>query len=466
MMTHYGGFPAFDVLYDTGGHLVDPNAEAEALNYLRGPDGAGITDVAIISHGWNNDISEARVLYSNFFSALQSVLPQEPRWGVANRNLAVIGVFWPSKKFAEADLIPGGAAGLTSGIDAKLNAQLDVLQQLYAGEPSAAERIQHAREQIAKLEISQSAQDDFVFVLKSLLPPPRGERDEGLDDARQELEDASSPGHAVLSRLSVPVFPVLPAAQSGGAALALAMAAGGAGGGAANVFTDIGSGIKAGASRLLNLFTYYTMKDRAGIVGRTGVAQTLAKIQAVSAERTGTGKNKMRVHLIGHSFGGRLVTSSANTLSGGSKVDSVLLLQAAYSHNGLAQNWDGNNHDGAFRAVAKNPNVAGPILITHSAHDQAVGLAYPLASRLMNQTAAAIGDANDPFGGMGRNGAQHTPEAFDDVLSPVSFQYQGPPGGKFIRNLNGDGPAPKPTITGHSDVAKPEIAWAWLCAIL
>src|SRR6185312_12660238 len=468
MMVHYGGFPAFDLMYDTGGHLVDPAAEDEALNYLGGQDSAAITDIAVISHGWNNDISEARVLYSNFFSALQSVVPKEPRWAAANRQLAVIAVFWPSKRFVEADLIPGGAAGLADGMDAKLNAQLDILQQLYAGDPAAAGKVQHARDQIAKLEVSQSAQDDFVFALKSMLPPPRGERDEGLDDAREQLDHSSSPGHAVLSRLSVPVFPVMhnSSSASGGAALALAMAAGGGTvGGAANIFTDIGSGIKAGASRLLNLFTYYTMKDRAGIVGRTGAAQTVAKIQAASISRTAAGKKPLKIHLMGHSFGGRLVTSVANALAPGKKVDSILLLQAAYSHNGMAKNWDSKNDDGAFRAVAANPNVAGPMLITHSVHDQAVGLAYPLASRLMNQVAAAIGDANDPFGGMGRNGAQHTPEAFDDFLGAVEFKYQAAAAGKFIRNLNADGPTPKPTITGHSDVAKPEIAWAWLNSV-
>jgi hypothetical protein len=80
----------------------------------------------------------------------------------------------------------------------------------------------------------------------------------------------------------------------------------------------------------------------------------------------------------------------------------------------------------------------------------------------MNQVAAALGDANDKFGGMGRNGAQHTPEAFDDFLLDVGVKYKPLALGKTIRNLNGDGPVPKPTINSHGDVAKPELAWAWL----
>jgi transposase InsO family protein len=37
--------------------------------------------------------------------------------------------------------------------------------------------------------------------------------------------------------------------------------------------------------------------------------------------------------------------------------------------------------------------------------------------------------------------------------------------GKTIRKLNGDGPSPKLTITSHGDVAKPEIAWAWVSSL-
>jgi hypothetical protein len=455
MLTQYGGFPAFDLMYDTGGHLVDPAAEAEALAFLTNPQKN--TDIAVMSHGWNNDIDEARQLYANFFSNVRSLNAEENGIFGDARQLAILAILWPSKKFADSDLIPGGAAGLNTP-DAKINGQLDALQELYAADPTSAAKIQHAREQVAKLEVSQSAQDDFVFILKSLLPPPRGERDEGLDDAREHLESVSAPGHVVLARLALPVFPVLPTIGGGGAA-AVPGATMTHTGQAASLFGDISSGIKSGASRLLNLFTYYTMKDRAGIVGRTGVAQTIAKVQAL---RTSP-ESKVRIHLIGHSFGGRLVTSAANAMS--EPLQSMLLLQAAYSHNGLGKDWDNAGHDGAFRAVVANRKISGPIVITHSVHDLAVGVAYPLASRLMNQAAARFGDANDKFGGIGRNGAQHTPESFQGTLLGVKQTYPQPPEGKFVRNLNGDGGAGQPTISSHSDVAKPEIAWAWLKAI-
>lgn len=439
-MTNYGAYPGFDLMYDTTGHLVDPAAQKNLTDWLQS-EGKPTTDLVFISHGWNNDISEARQLYADFFAAMASV--QQSQKIAQNRKFAVAAIFWPSKRFADSDLIPGGAAALAPSVAAQLNAQLDQLKTILAADPASAAKIEHARDQIAKLEVSQSAQDDFVFALVSALPSPRNEKDEGLDDAMSALKSGNLQGHTVLDRLSSPVFPVFPLPTgSGGHALGIG---------------GMVDGVTSAASRLANYFTYYTMKDRAGIVGRTGVRQTILDVQGLLPN--------LRVHLVGHSFGGRLVTAAANSLTEKGTIATLLLLEAAYSHNGLALNWDGNGNDGAFRSVIGLPKIAGATLITHSVNDTAVGIAYPLASRIMDQVAAAFGGPDDKFGGMGRNGAQHTPEAFDDFLLNVGAPYAPLPAGKTTRNLNGDGPAPKPTIVNHGDVARPEIAWAWLSSL-
>jgi hypothetical protein len=101
----------------------------------------------------------------------------------------------------------------------------------------------------------------------------------------------------------------------------------------------------------------------------------------------------------------------------------MMLLQAAFSHNGLAEKFDGK-HDGAFRTVLRDGRISGPLLITHTKRDKAVGIAYPLASRLARDAAAAFGDANDPYGGIGRNGARRTPEAEFRVLGDLDAQYR------------------------------------------
>ena len=52
---------------------------------------------------------------------------------------------------------------------------------------------------------------------------------------------------------------------------------------------------------VLNFTTYYEMKARAGTVGKNGVGQLIDHL-APQVER---------IHLIGHSFGGRVVAAAA-----------------------------------------------------------------------------------------------------------------------------------------------------------
>jgi hypothetical protein len=236
------------------------------------------------------------------------------------------------------------------------------------------------------------------------------------------------------------------AAQTTGTASALP-----AGTGAAAGIGDLLSGIKGSFIHLMNYTTYYVMKDRAGVVGRNGGYQVLREIRDDFPA--------LKVHIAGHSFGGRLVTAAADgpTDKPPIRPETLTLLQAAYSHNGLAHLYDGV-HDGFFRAVVSGKKVKGPILITCSKQDTAVGIAYPIASLLSGVTAAALGDKNDPFGGMGRNGAQKTPEAIDDKLLPAGTKYNFNRDNVF--NLNGDD-----IITGHGDICRDEIASAILQAI-
>src|SRR6185369_7988531 len=154
-------------------------------------------------------------------------------------------------------------------------------------------------------------------------------------------------------------------------------------GGAAGL-GDLLHGAVEGARNLLNFLTYYKMKNRAGLVGRRGLAPVLAQVAALP--------NAPRLHLVGHSFGARVVTSAVLGPEGGDNnhINTLVLLQAAFSHNSFAEHFDGPR-DGFFRAVVASSCVKGPIMITHTANDTAVGIAYALASRVSGQDAAAVG---------------------------------------------------------------------------
>jgi hypothetical protein len=135
----------------------------------------------------------------------------------------------------------------------------------------------------------------------------------------------------------------------------------------------------------------------------------------------------------------------------------MALLQAAFSHNGFAEKFS-KKRDGYYRPVVSGKRVAGPIVVTYTENDTAVGIAYPLASKLSREDAAGLGDAGDRFGGIGRNGAQHTKEAVLGELLGLDGKYAFEGGSLY--NLRADD-----FIANHGDVAGIEVAHAVVCAI-
>ena len=133
--------------------------------------------------------------------------------------------------------------------------------------------------------------------------------------------------------------------------------------------------VLGGIDKFLNLTTWYVMKNRSGIVGGTGVAQAVRDLKA-------SNKN-IRLHLVGHSLGGRLMAACAKSLAKDPilQPDSVTLLEAAFSHYGFSAN-NGKGTPGFFRDVIAKKVVKGPLLETFSFQDTVVGpdLRYCLAS--------------------------------------------------------------------------------------
>jgi len=216
---------------------------------------------------------------------------------------------------------------------------------------------------------------------------------------------------------------------------------------------DVFSKAVNAVSNLLNMTTYFEMKQRAGTVGKNGVAPMIDQL----ADRV------ERIHLVGHSFGGRVVTAAAAS-SKTKKLHSMSLLQAAFSHNGFSRSMDG-----FFRSVVTDKRVNGPILITHTKNDKAVGLAYPAASRISRDTAKGFGDADDKFGGIGSNGAQKM-DAGEIATSAANLlavrsPYQFTAG--RVHNLLADDFIKDPQGgDAHGFVWVPEVAWAISRAIL
>lgn len=453
------GFPYFEVEFNKEGEVHDPGQVKALRNALKPGDP---TDLLVLSHGWNNDMAEARTLYGLILGSLRKRLDAGFP-GVEGRKFAVMAVLWPSKKFAEKEFIPSGAAGTSAIPDKHILTELDSLKGVFgndaASAASADASIDKAKALVPKLENSPAARKEFADIIRSLVPDASGALQDGADAAPEFFK---LDGEEVMKRLEKPAPISIPsqtgkgsAAGVGGAAAGPGSGGPGAGQGGAAFLGGVFSGIKSAAMKLLNLTTYYQMKNRAGVVGANGLSPILRGIRGQFGN--------IRIHVVGHSFGGRLVTAATHALGKSalqptaSHVDSMALLQAAFSHYGFAQKWDGKG-DGAFRAVLTEKLVRGPVVLTCTANDKAVGLAYPIASLTAGQVAAGIGDRNDKYGGIGRNGAQKTPEAVDLKLLAVGKAYEFQAG--KIHNLLAD-----PFVKNHSDVGGEEVAYALLAAI-
>lgn len=439
-MKKLAGIPYVEVEFNRHGRVEDPARAGDAVQAIAGGDA---TDLFVISHGWNNDMQEARALYGRFFERVSDVLRSGRVPAASGRRFAILGVLWPSKRFADRELIPSGAARLASPFgDDEIERQVHELRGVFDA-PAADAALEEAGRLVSRLEESPAARRRFADLVRGLLPRSEDEEEREVPASFFQLD-----GEALMERLGTP--DPLPAAERGGAAAATGAPAGESRGEGAGLRQRF-AGPKAAARNLLNYVTYYEMKNRAGLVGRRGLNPLLRELRARDPD--------LKIHLVGHSFGGRLVSAAADEPAELPAVNPVTLtlLQAAFSHHGFARRYDGE-HDGFFRRVVADRKVAGPILVTHSRNDTAVGLAYPIASRIMGQVAAAVGDRNDPFGGIGRNGAQKTPEAIDGRLLKLGEPYTFEPGKLY--NLRADD-----WISDHSDICKNEIAYAVLAAV-
>ncbi len=402
---------------------------------------AATTDLFIISHGWNNDDEDARNLYKRFFESFAAVA--EPA-DLAGRKFAILGVLWPSKKFDQLVAVSTdggvaeGSASLSPPNDQDrrtLEEKLDRMKDLFS-ESAQQRTIEEAKALLPELESKEAARRAFADKIRDLLDPS------AANDEDASRTFFKTDGNELMKDLKI-LEEDLDAAVAGGAAMPLGVAAGPATGAAAGL-TDSLSGFAASALNLLNYATYYLMKGRAGTVGKNGVAKLVDQL----------GPQVQRIYLIGHSFGGRLVTAAAAN-SQTKKLSVLTLLQAAFSHNGFSK-----KKNGFFRSVVENRRVSGPILITYTKNDKAVGIAYPLASRINGDKTAALGDENDAFGAVGRNGAQQMQEGerILGTLLPVGGVYGFAPG--KLLNLEAS-----QFITDHGDVTGLEVAYAVWSAV-
>jgi hypothetical protein len=116
----------------------------------------------------------------------------------------------------------------------------------------------------------------------------------------------------------------------------------------------------------LHALTFWVMKRRAGEVGERLGRETLGPLWRSLTTAP-------RLHLVGHSFGAKLMTSM---VLGGAAPESLTLLLGAFSAFAFAPEIPGFAAPGFYHQVLAERRVAGRIVVLRSDHDTALATLY------------------------------------------------------------------------------------------
>jgi hypothetical protein len=410
-MTEIAGLNYYELDFNADGTLSSDGGLPAAVQ------AGGIQDVYVLSHGWNNGVDSARSLYQAMFTLLAGMIPDKLGSSCA------VGIIWPSLLFpnddpATAQPIPSTGQQISAAIAPAFPAQqqnVATLGQLLDQRPQDAAALQQ-----------------FHTLASGLVTtPPLAPEDSGQA--------------AAITSDTAAVF---------GNAAAMSKTPGSSAQGLPNPF----SGLWNGAEEVLRSMSYYEMKNRAGVIGQSGLGPMLGKLAAADPG--------IRVHLMGHSFGARLVAYSLSGLpqaatGANSPVKTLYLIQGAFSHFAFANPVPDPLVLGPGALSGFIHNVNGPLLCTFSAADRAVGWWYPAASMLAHQDTQAAADLTYQWGGMGHDGYQQPPPGGIGIpLAAQGTEYGFQPGLFYLLDSNAVIKADQSQFSGaHSDIRHPEVVW-------
>ncbi len=375
--------PYWELTFDADG---DPDAGRQD-RLLAGVAEHDVRDLVVFAHGWNNDRSAATRLYDHFFAPVPELAPAA--------RIGYAGVIWPSMRFSD-EPIPDFPRAVAAEMPPRPALDKDTrhaLLETFPGRATVIDQIARMLDQQPREEAELEEFGRLVRLLVDVVPP--GPQALFAADTLAEGVPQSEPD----------IFsgPTAVVCEEFARALAHLEAPEGTPEGAASFSLP---NPWEGAHELLRQATYYAMKRRAGTVGERGLGRVIGQLAARAPE--------VRVHLVGHSFGGRLVSFALRGLPRGVRsVKSVTLLQGAFSHYAFASRVPHDTRAGGVLQGQQN-RIDGPLVCCYSRYDSALGTLYPLASRMAGdaQGVAALDIGRmlgAKWGAMGHDGVQAVP---------------------------------------------------------
>ncbi len=341
--------PWFVIPFDKNGVCEAPLTYGRLINDTA--DGR-FSDVFVFSHGWNNDWKRAIENYERF---IEGMVVHRRKHGLKVREdykPLLVAIFWPS-----IDLVlpwekaPGMAGATPNGGDLQVDDESRQIQEI-AGELKS--------NQVARFyELVRSGErinrDQALELAEMLLAQFQAQSDEvlGSETGKASSEDLVR----VWSRL-----------QETSEASVVDGSWGTAEGEGVGPMSAGGFGFDP--RDILRLITVYKMKDRAGTVGALGVGPLVRDLLRAT---------EARLHLVGHSYGCKVLLSALCSAELPRSAESLLLLQAAVNHLCFAADVPGLGRPGGYRGALRR--VEQPILSTFSSHDAALHRFFHLAVR-------------------------------------------------------------------------------------
>jgi hypothetical protein len=428
--------PYWELTFDADG---DPDGR-ERDRLLAQVTARGVRDLVVFSHGWNSDRSGATRLYDRFFAPFPGLAPQA--------RIGYAGVVWPSMRFSD-EPIPDFPRSVA--LDAAPRPALDkntrhALLETFPGRATVIDQLARLLDQQPPEEAELEEFGRLVRLLVEVVPPgPQAlfAADTLAEGVPQSEPEMFSGATAALCEEFAQALAHLESPDG---------AAGAEGFSLPNPWD--------GAHELLRQATYYAMKRRAGTVGERGLGRVIGQLAAAAPD--------VRVHLVGHSFGGRLVAFALRGLPEGVRtVKSVTLLQGAFSHYAFAARLPHDTRAGGVLQGQQN-RIDGPLVCCYSRFDSALGTLYPLASRMAGdaQGVAAFdigGVLGAKWGAMGHDGVQAVPRT--PTLKLADALRTGLPASGCV-SIDAASVVRRggPPCGAHSDILHPELAQVVLAA--
>lgn len=418
--------PFYILQFDKHGSLLSVSENAKNEIAQRASE---FTDIFFFSHGWNNDWTVAKSRYLEFFQRYLGLRKTHNLAMPADYKPLLVGVFWPSTALVFGESERGPQKAFEPGIQQ----DEDLEAQFAEGLEAAGELLdEQDREELYSLAQSDSLSEDSASRLAELAGKISPDTEAEITFTEQADANAILDGWKQASQLLDAVADDVNLHTKGMQSADKAY-----------WYT------KLDPRRIIRLLTVAIMKDRAGVVGHGGVGKVLQTLLDHSAAR---------IHLIGHSYGAKVMLSALSaTRPTSRKVHSALLLQPAISHLAFASSVPGRTGAGGYHDLLKR--VDAPILSTHSKHDFSLHKIFHLVLRRKKDLGEAHIkkiDMRQPsrYAALGGYGPRVPDEQRIQLQPPASLYKLD----NNVRIYGVNGSAGE--ITDHGDVVTEFTAWA------